>query len=509
MTAPADVKVTMTAEVAAALRAWQEMQKGPAKFGEELEKTGRKGGQAARSMGTDLDQLIGKWVSFQVVINLARQAIVGTAEAQRKMQSEFLRTQVTAEQAFTDMFIQMGPSFTGPENAARRQPRLDTVKAVAEARKIPSITPVAQAATQLVSMAIPEEEVFEKGGLNEFIKLMNATNQRPEQFGRLARATGQLIGGAKAPKTAETIREVAIALSALFRDNPIEVNQLEQFASRSGGLTTLANIPLMQQVALFATLQAQGLGSELATTQLKNVARILSAPNETQRARIAKAGIDPEAVDFEGEDFAQVFAEITKARKRLGPTEFKQFAVGVFGENIEAALSFVEAETQALFQKNRQRVERGEAGFESAVAFRERSLPARQNALALQKELDRLAEPELGERALRRQAVENRLERMAVDDPSALQLPRAGIPGLTSAIEGVGISEEAAREVASAILTPELWIDALLQRFGVGGLLPRSDVGNQLQAAADTTIILKDESANGISVEVEAANPGD
>ena len=296
--------------------------------------------------------------------------------------------------------------------------------------------------------------------------------------------------------TAASIRRVGIASSALFRDNPIEVSQFEKFAGRSGGLATLGNIPLEQQLALFATIQAKGLGPEIASTQLKNVVRILAAPNEAQRKVIQQAGIDPEAVDFEGEDFAQAFAQIGKARKRLGPSGFKRFAVGTFGENIEAVLGFVQS--MDLFQLNLKRIQQGGPGFESAVAFRERQLPARQNALELERQLERLAHPEIGERALRRTAVENRLEMMAVEEPSFLQLPRAGIPGLTSLFEGVGVPEESARRLASDFLTPDVW-------FG----LPPGRVGNQLQQAADTTIIIKDESVNGVSVEVEAALPGE
>ena len=78
-----DVNIKVSANVAEAIRLWQSMEEGPQGMAKELESMGSKGKQASRGLSSELDKLVGKWVSITEAINVAKRMFTEFSQMQR------------------------------------------------------------------------------------------------------------------------------------------------------------------------------------------------------------------------------------------------------------------------------------------------------------------------------------------------------------------------------------------------------------------------------------------
>ena len=255
MAAEQDVKITMSADTAKALKAWQAMQKGPAKFGEELEKTGKKGRRASQSMGTDLTKLALKYTALTQVISLARQMIVETAQAQKQLQEEFLITNLKLDAAYTKFYIHGGLTGNLTKDVKRREEIEKAMPGIAASAAYSSSVPALAAGTALMSQGgFSDKELIEGGALQELLKSFVATNAPQEKAGELAGAIGGFIGAMGMETNRESVERLGVIISALFQKRPLEMSQLEQFGMKSGIAQVMGHQIPEQYLATLATI---------------------------------------------------------------------------------------------------------------------------------------------------------------------------------------------------------------------------------------------------------------
>tara|TARA_B100000949_G_scaffold157223_1_gene138295 strand:+ start:37 stop:1659 length:1623 start_codon:yes stop_codon:yes gene_type:complete len=414
MAAEQDVKITMSADTGKALKAWQEMQKGPAKFGQELEKTGKKGGRASQSMGTDLSKLMVKWAAFSQVINLAREAIVATAQEQKKLQQDMLQTNLDVDVAYKNLYVQAAITGPGKEQEKRRAQVERAAPAIAHRVGAGSAKPVLAAAKALISKgSFSLDEALFGGGAESVIKSMIATNAPMDKAEEIGEAIGSLIGAMGLEATTKSARRIGIAVSALFQTRPVEMSHLEGFASKGGIAEMLGDMTPEMYLSALATVMPT-LTAEKATTQFANLLTISGAMTPEKQKLMETIGLDSKEMDFIGPgDNLQNFVRLHKeAYAKYGKAEWQRVASAVYNkDNLAALLALMKNEEQ--FEKNLEAVAAGEGDYESANAYFLNTITAQSNRVKLKHEKFQMSPEgkEAARMALRKEAVDKYIER--------------------------------------------------------------------------------------------------
>ena len=317
-----NVHIKVTADMAEAIRAWQEVQKGPKGLANELAAMGKKGKTATRGLTTDLAKMAAGWFSVQAGINLAKDALKFYIQANKEAAQQSRQATQTIDKSFRQFLVQAEIGVNDKELAAKFK-RL--VGASAKTAAV-SFSESADVARSLKSTGFSLDQI-EGGALDVALQAINATNVTgknadPEQFTRsivaLLNSTGQ-------EKTTANFRRAAIAVQSNFRGGNLEPQDLPALAESSSKLTNFANVPLNEQIALLTTLKETNTSGAKAATGLGNIAQILGTASENAAVKkgLRQAGIDPEEVDFEGEHIGQVLDLFAERLGKLTPEKRK------------------------------------------------------------------------------------------------------------------------------------------------------------------------------------------
>ena len=324
-----DVNIKVTADVAEAVRLWQEIQKGPKGLGDEMAKMGKKGRTATRGLTTDLAKMAAGWFSVRAGIDLAKDALKFYIQANKEAAQQSRTATQQIDENFRKLLVQASLGTNDKERAAALK------KIVGGSAKTAAVSfgDSANVARSLISTGFSLEQV-QGGALDVALAAINATNVTgkqadPEQF---TRSLVQLLNATGQEKTTANLKRAAVLVQSQFRGGNLEPQDLPSLAENSSKLTEFANSPLSEQLALLTTLR-ETKGGQRASRGLGNIAQILGTSSEKPvvRKALLRAGIDPEDVDLEGEDFGQMLDVFREKLGRLTPQKRKGVIGTIFG----------------------------------------------------------------------------------------------------------------------------------------------------------------------------------
>ena len=366
-----DVNIKVSANVAEAIRLWQSMEEGPQGMAKELESMGSKGKQASRGLSSELDKLVGKWVSITEAINVAKRMFTEFSQMQRDEAQRRGDVSMSVDDAARRLMIQSG----APREAFHqmRQQVLDTA-----ARQKMSPVDAFAVATQLVSSGFGYQEVVEGGALGAFAEGLSATNAvgpgaDPRELAFAAtgylKATGQDL-------TAANLGALMQNIFGLFQSTNLQAGNLARFASEAATIQAKAGLGNQMLAPLSQLLDVTD--ESKASTAFRGAVMSLATAgaNSTKAAGLAQLGLTPADVDFDGESFGDVQARLTERLQRMPRSERNIALQRIFGQ--EAMLFADTLLTPEGVAETRRRWSLGEdrRGYQNAVELTRGSLAA-------------------------------------------------------------------------------------------------------------------------------------
>ena len=281
----------------------------------------------------------------------------------------------------TRFAVQSGISELEEESATRK------ILDVAETRRVP-VEQVADAATQLVSSGFSVDEVLQGGGLNEFIRGLNASNavaKDDEQIDskELAKAVGQYLASQGLEKNTANLKEITRNVQALFKTTDVQLADLGALAKVSSGFRDV--LTQQEQLAVFSVLrETEGGASEAAVLQRNIIGRSRTArSSKTKIAALESLGLKPDDVDLIGESVVDVlerYGDAIRATQKTSPETVAPAIKQLFEEKAVAGVLNLAADRNGVRTTDliRQRVLSlsDTSGFKEDAARQERSRKA-------------------------------------------------------------------------------------------------------------------------------------
>ena len=370
-----DVNIKVSANVAEAVRMWQAMEEGPKGMANELEQLGRKGRRSSSGMSSEFSKLVGHWTEIGFGIAAAKKLIESFIAAQKESLKLTGESTVPVDELSRRFQVQGGLS-----NAQAVQARLDILNTA----KQRAFTPEGAfgAGTQLVSSGFTSQEVTSGGALDEFLKLLNATNAsgRNVDSAELAKATVQFLKATKQGLSASSIRDNATEIQGLFKSTNLQAAGLGTFASKAGSIADATGLgkeilPLFSQ---FLDVTSDEVGGTAFRSSTISLATAGAEPAKVQALKLL--GLSPQDVDFQGESFFQVQKTLAEAFGSV-PGEVANIAAKrLFGKEGLIAKSVLFSGKGVADTRERLALGASEESFERDRAITEGSLQARQRA---------------------------------------------------------------------------------------------------------------------------------
>ena len=206
--------------------------------------------------------------------------------------------------------------------------------------------------------------------LQEFLKFSAAMDQlRPDVDQRsIVKSLGAIITAFKGDKqSAKDVRRFAVMIQRLFKNTPVQSEDIERFAKTRPRFPTWAKSPRKIALAILSgVLEVTGKGE--ATTQMRNLVVTLAGAKASKKKRnaLAALGIKPEEVDFVGEDIFQVLHRLKSGVESTGRAASNTALEQLFGsKRILAALNLTETLDKAEARRN---AGLDQAGYETDIA---------------------------------------------------------------------------------------------------------------------------------------------
>lgn len=188
------------------------------------------------------------------------------------------------------------------------------------------------AGTQLVSSGMQGDEA--KGeGLRAFLDVLGALNITGKSVDSegLSKALMQYLETQGIAKTGANIDQIGGQVQTLFKGTNLQLSGLPFLASEAAGLKSA--LTPKEQLAAFAKLTGEYSESESATS-LRNVVQRLETArgNSKSSAALKQMGINPDEVDFVGENLDQVLGRMETGLQSLPEKERKTALKSIFEE---------------------------------------------------------------------------------------------------------------------------------------------------------------------------------
>lgn len=182
---------------------------------------------------------------------------------------------------------------------------------VAHERAVPEEV-AAQAATQLVSSGYDVKEVVQGGAANEFLKGMNAMNQRGAGVDAtsLAGAATSFMTAMGVEKDAAGMRGTMSSLFSAFQGTNIQLPDLQQYAAKAGGMK--GKVSFQELIAAGSIHRDLGIASAESASGLEGlVGQAGTAGSSPDKVKaLNQIGLKPTDIDFIGENLDTVLERL-------------------------------------------------------------------------------------------------------------------------------------------------------------------------------------------------------
>ncbi|HEY0982671.1 phage tail tape measure protein [Schlesneria sp.] len=223
-------------------------------------------------------------------------------------------------------------------------------------------------AAEMVSTGFSADQA-QGPALTPFLKLMKAQALTPDKATsskEMAAAFSMFLTANKKDLNAQNVEELATQIQGL-KETPLKIPDLQQLAKHSGTLRELGGMSAEDQLANFAMLRKTQIAEE-AGTHMREIVRQLATSKSSPKVveQLNRMGLQPEDVDFKGEDFRTVMGRLKKGIESL-PQEDRASALDIVveGRNISSTITEMEGldEVDDLKKKMNDK-----AGFAADVA---------------------------------------------------------------------------------------------------------------------------------------------
>lgn len=323
-----DVNIKVSANVAEAIQMWKAMEAGPDGMAKALAGMGDKGTKATKEVGNELTSWIGKWVTVGAGISAATKLINDQYEAMKRLREYRIQTTDSVDDAFSKFQVQAGlPS--GPRADAVRN-QLISIASQRHSSAIPAI----QSATALGSAGASVGDIT-GGGLDEFLQLVNASNEAGGNVNQpeLAKAMVLFLQANGRSPNREGMRDTSLAIQQLFGGTNLQLSNLARFAPEAGKISQMSHMTPVEQLAAFSQFLGTDEEARASTAFRSGIVSLATAGATPEKARaLASLGLKPGDVDFQGEDFGTVQKRLTGAFQDVAPERRNMAAKKLFGD---------------------------------------------------------------------------------------------------------------------------------------------------------------------------------
>jgi len=193
--------------------------------------------------------------------------------------------------------------------------------------------------------------------LTPFLKLIKAQSLIPGKSTDakdMAESFSMFLTANKKDLNAQNVEELATQIQGL-KETPLKVTDLQQLAKHSSALGELGGMSPEEQLANFAMLRKTQIAEE-AGTHMREIVRQLATAKASPKVveQLGRMGLNPEDVDFNGENFATVMGRIKKGVESL-PEDERSSALDIVveGRNISSMITEMgsQQEVEALKKK--------------------------------------------------------------------------------------------------------------------------------------------------------------
>lgn len=368
-----DVNIKVSANVAEAIRLWKAMEQGPKGMANELEALGTKGKKATKGLNDELGAMVGQWGSLAAAIVAAKRVLDAYMASQQAAWDRQKTSTRTADQMSRELY-----------NLADGKKSLDTIRndflGLAQNRKV-APGQAKDAIGALLGAGYSYDQAVDQGGADAVLRTLAATNATGKEINvkELTDALTAHLAATGQSRTKENLLGAGQAIQAMFAATKLETQDLQMFAPRAANIfsaTGLGN----EQIAIASQLRDVTTADVGATTFQSAIDRLQAgATNSRVRRGLKGIGLNPEDVDFVGEDFFEVQRRMGAAFDKAGP-EAAKYRQLIFGSEGKLGANRLFSTEGAAETQERLRMMRNTAAFNQAADVTEGGLAGKSAA---------------------------------------------------------------------------------------------------------------------------------
>lgn len=323
-----DVNIKVTANVAEAIQLWKAMEAGPQGMANALDAMGSKGQKSTKGMADELVGMIGKWASIGTAVAAVTSAINTQYEAVKRLREEKTTVTNSVDEVWNRFQVQSGLR-SGPQADSVRN---DLFKIIAT-RKTAPISGF-EAAEQLGSAGASVQDIT-GGGLDEFLKLVTASNAAGKQVNQaeLAKSMVLFLKANGLEPNRQGMGGTSRAIQQLFGGTNLQLSNLNRFAPEAGKIATFSHMKPEDQLAQFSMLLDSMDEATAAIAFRQGIVSLATAGGTPKKKQALKdIGLTPADVDFQGEDWQTVYARLQKGFGSVPGERANIAAKKIFGD---------------------------------------------------------------------------------------------------------------------------------------------------------------------------------
>lgn len=367
-----DVNIKVSANVAEAIQMWKAMEAGPEGMAKALTTMGDKGEKATKGIGDYVTGWVGKWATAGTAIAAVTKLINDQYEAVKRLREEKLAASTSVDEVWNQFMVQSGLQPGAQSDRVRTQ--LFQTIAARKAAPIPGL----QAAVALGSAGASIEDIT-GGGLDEFLKMVTASNAAGKTVNQaeLASSLVKFLKANNLSPNREGMQGSSLAIQQLFGGTNLQASNLSRFARDVGSIASMSHMAPEDQLAQFSML-LDTMSEDTASTAFKSgiISLATSGGNREKMRGLSMLGLKPRDVDFQGEEWGDVYGRLNKGFAGVAPEKRNVAAKLLFGdEGLPFYTTFLEDGDLAEAQK-RGGMARNPAGAASRLKTAEGSMAA-------------------------------------------------------------------------------------------------------------------------------------
>lgn len=343
-----DVNIKVSANVAEAIQMWKAMEAGPDGMAKALAAMGDKGGKSTKTLGEEIGSLVGKWATVGAATAAVTSEIRAQVTALQDLRKAKLEVTNNVDEVWTQFQVQSGLPNGKQADAVRTQ--LLQIIANRKAAPIPGL----QSAVALGSAGASVQDIT-GGGLDEFLQMVTASNAAGKDVNQAELASSLvkfLKANGRSPNR-EGMQGTSLAIQQLFGGTNLQASNLSRFARDAGSIASMSRMSPEDQLAQFSML-LDTMSEDTASTAFKSgvISLATSGGNREKMRGLSMLGLKPGDVDFQGEEWGDVYGRLNKGFAGVAPEKRNVAAKLLFGdEGLPFYTTFLEDGDLAEAQK--------------------------------------------------------------------------------------------------------------------------------------------------------------